>query len=635
VISARPAKPRARAAAAGGVLWLCSLGCLIGAGPGCATSPPPVSKIVAGRVVLSRAVSPDAYEHVARAELYADDERFEEAIVEYQRALRYDRDAPELHAAIAELELELGRVDRAAKAAETSLELGETVGGLIALAHVRQERHDGAGAVLALRRAADIANFAEAADLATRAHLELADAQLEVLDLPGARQTLQNLADDAPASTVARMRLAAVAWSQGAMGEVERRLRETLAIEPNHIEAILTEAWLHTASGRLDEAYRRFSESLERSEGALDVAAAFARFLLVAGRKDEAAELADDLGANGDDDSLSDRVELFRAAHRNDRALELIHKRRMRGELSPELGGRLDFMAAELLADKSRDEAIALLLRVPRAASTHGAARLRAVDLYRRSGKVAEARRVLAEVTTWSPPDKASEKASDGDAVDATLAFKDELVIAQAQLDEKANDAPGALARLAAAVAQRPRNARFRLARAALLERSGKIREALAEVEAILGHDPGSAEALNFWGFLAADHGIELDRATKRIQAALAFDPGSGAILDSLGWAYFQAGKLAEATLFLGQASRLEPEDPEIGAHMAALLERKGDRPGAVLAVRRALGQAEEPALIRRLDAQLERLGGKHEEPARAPEGIGASGAKPKRAPTP
>jgi Tfp pilus assembly protein PilF len=558
----------------------------------CATTPPPVSKIVAGKVVLTRAIHPDAYEHVARAQLFQQEERWEQAIDELERALGYDRDSPEIHAQIAELRLELGQDEAAAKAVEASLALGETVVGLVAQAHVRQRRHDPAAAVVSLRRATEVANFAEAADVASNAHLELADAQLETLDIGGARQTLQNLADDDPNSTVARMRLASVAWSLGAMTDVERRLREALAIEPNQVEALLTLAWLATANGRLDDAEARFRDALERAEGALDVATAFARFLVLAGRGEEAGQLADDLGSAGDDETLVERIELFRAAHRSERALALARERRARPEISEDLAARLDMLTADLLAEKSPTEAIALLLRVPKSAPAFSSARLRAAELLQKSAQPTEARRLLNEIEVDPPTD----------------GLRDEIAVAQSLLDEKINLPKEALGRLAIAVAKRPHSARLRLARAALFERQGRVQDALAEAEILLRDDPGNAEALNFWGFLAADHQIELPRAQLRIEAALAFDPGSGAILDSLGWAHLQAGALDRAALYLEQAGHLEPEDPEILSHLALLSERKGQAAAALAYVHKALGRTPEPALRGRLESQERRL---------------------------
>jgi Tfp pilus assembly protein PilF len=573
----------------------------------CATAAPPVSKIVGGKVVLARPIHPDAYEHVARADLYEEQERYEEAIAELERALELDRDAPELWAHIAELELELERNDRAKKAAAKSLELGETTAGLLATAHVRKHARDMRGAIEALRRSAALTSFAEAGDLLTEVYLELADTQIESLDLPGARTTLEELAREAPASTVARLRLSNVTWSLGAMAEVERNLHATLTIEPNHIEAIVTLAWLATATGRPDEAEARFSDALERSENALDVATAFARFLMVAGKPAAAADLCDDLAPGSDDETLLDRMELCRAAHRYDRALALAQDRRARGELGPEMGARLDLACADMLADKKQPAAaLGALERVPRGTPAYSAARLRAAELLREGGRLAEARRTLTELGAAG--------SAAPDAPDAlTDAVRDEITTALAALDEKAGDGKAALARLAAAVVARPKSPRLRLAYASLLERAGRVPEALAQAEAIITEDPGSAEALNFWGFIAAEHGHDLGKATRRIEAALAFDPGSGAILDSLGWAQLRAGKLAEATLFLEQAARLEPEDPEILAHLAALAERKGERERALSIARKALGREPEAGLRSKLEAQLARLQAKPE----------------------
>jgi tetratricopeptide (TPR) repeat protein len=563
-----------------------------GCATGCATTPPPVSKIVGGRIIQSRAIHPDAYERVARAQLFEDEERWEEALGELERALELDHDAPEIHARIAELELSLGRTDRAARAASKSLSLGETTLGLIAHAHVRQKSRDPAAAIAALRRAADLTSFAEEGDLAQHAYLELADAQIEALDLAGARATLEELARSAPESSVARIRLASVLWTQGAMTEVERRLRETLTAEPNHIEALLMLAWAATAQNRFDEGRARFAEALERAEGALDVATAYARFLLVAGRQDEASQLVDDLALTGDDQNLLERIELCRAAHESRRGLALAEDRRNRPDIEPELAARLDRAIADLRAEENPAEAITVLLRVPKTAPSFTAARLRAAELAREAGQLARARQLIGDVE--------GEAASDD--------LRDEIVVALSTIDERDHATAEALSRYAGAIKQRPNSIRLRLGHAALLERLGRVPEALAQAVALLDHDPGSAEALNFWGFLAADHGIELPLAVRRIAAALAFDPGSGAIIDSLGWAHLKAGRLPEATQFLEQAGRLEPEDPEILAHLATLYEHKGQPDRALLAVRKALGHEPSDALKRRLESQRQRL---------------------------
>ena len=93
-----------------------------------------MSKLVGGRVVVTRPVDPNAYEHVGRALLYQEEDRPEEAIDELKRALNFDRDAPEVHARIAELYLNLDRIKDAQEAIRDSLALGETVDGFVAQA---------------------------------------------------------------------------------------------------------------------------------------------------------------------------------------------------------------------------------------------------------------------------------------------------------------------------------------------------------------------------------------------------------------------------------------------------------------------------------------------------------------------
>jgi len=62
------------------------------------------------------------------------------------------------------------------------------------------------------------------------------------------------------------------------MKQSEAHLRQTLAVEPNHIEALTALAWLLAAQGRNDDARRAFREALDRGDGAMEIAAAYAAF---------------------------------------------------------------------------------------------------------------------------------------------------------------------------------------------------------------------------------------------------------------------------------------------------------------------------------------------------------------------
>jgi Flp pilus assembly protein TadD len=95
----------------------------------------------------------------------------------------------------------------------------------------------------------------------------------------------------------------------------------------------------------------------------------------------------------------------------------------------------------------------------------------------------------------------------------------------------------------------------------------------------------------------------------RRLVSALALDAGTGSIIDSVGWAHLKAGDLPRAALFLEQAARLEPTDPEVLSHVGELYVRRAEPERAAGIFRKALEHKPEDALRRRLEEELTRLG--------------------------
>lgn len=89
---------------------------------------------------------------------------------------------------------------------------------------------------------------------------------------------------------------------------------------------------------------------------------------------------------------------------------------------------------------------------------------------------------------------------------------------------------------------------------AAMRERLGDLPGAEAAVRDVLRREPENPGALNFLGYMWADHGVHLEEAVEMVQQALTADPDNGAYLDSLGWAYFRLGRLEEARPLLERA---------------------------------------------------------------------------------
>jgi tetratricopeptide (TPR) repeat protein len=87
----------------------------------------------------------------------------------------------------------------------------------------------------------------------------------------------------------------------------------------------------------------------------------------------------------------------------------------------------------------------------------------------------------------------------------------------------------------------------------------------------ILAHDPSDATALNYLGYMLAERGQRLDEAVDLVQRALKLEPGNPSFLDSLGWAYYQQGKLDLADAPLSEAASKMPNNSVIQEHLGDL----------------------------------------------------------------
>ena len=105
----------------------------------------------------------------------------------------------------------------------------------------------------------------------------------------------------------------------------------------------------------------------------------------------------------------------------------------------------------------------------------------------------------------------------------------------------------------------------------------------------ILERDPEDATALNYLGYMLAERGQRLDEAVDLVQRALKIEPGNPSFLDSLGWAYFQQGKLDLADPPLTEAAGKLPNNSVILDHLGDLRFKQRRFSDATAAWQRAL----------------------------------------------
>jgi tetratricopeptide (TPR) repeat protein len=99
-------------------------------------------------------------------------------------------------------------------------------------------------------------------------------------------------------------------------------------------------------------------------------------------------------------------------------------------------------------------------------------------------------------------------------------------------------------------------------------ERVKEWDKAEADLKKALLLKPEQASVLNYLGYSWLERKHNIPEATAMIERAAAQRPGDGAIIDSLGWAYFIKGDLAQAVLRLEDAIAAVPNDPTVNEHL-------------------------------------------------------------------
>lgn len=135
----------------------------------------------------------------------------------------------------------------------------------------------------------------------------------------------------------------------------------------------------------------------------------------------------------------------------------------------------------------------------------------------------------------------------------------------------EAGDGKQALAWLEQAFRLSPRQPWVvRMALVGALDGAGRHQEADRHLQTAMAHLPQDALVLNNAAYPLADQGLHLPEMIRILRRAVQLAPNEGAIVDSLGWAYFRAGQVQQAAPLLARAARLYP-DAEVYYHLGVL----------------------------------------------------------------
>lgn len=148
-----------------------------------------------------------------------------------------------------------------------------------------------------------------------------------------------------------------------------------------------------------------------------------------------------------------------------------------------------------------------------------------------------------------------------------------------------------------------------RLVLSNICTQTDRLPEGVEWLEQVLDEYPEDVGAHNDLGYLWAERGLHRERALRMTQFAVSQEPDNPAYRDSLGWAYFQLGRYAEAIAELEKAIAIEAPDGVILDHLADAYAKHMQRDKAIAMYEKAIAAFEkEPSEAGKLKAAREKL---------------------------
>lgn len=408
-----------------------------------------------------------------------------------------------------------------------------------------------------------------------------------------ARDQLDQIQGDAAQELTARLLLTWARTGEGRVDEVIMELERLSSMRPYGALFAYQQAMALDYAGRTDAALAAYAQA---SDGSLWLASAVERradLMARTGDRENAAAALRSGGAQPDSEALTRALARLEAGQSPSEApltpargaavglygLGAIFQQEndvSRGLLTLSLAlmldprldaARLSFAEGQSELDH-QDQALEALAGVPASSPYHESARVMQAWVLKDQGREDEAL-AFANATAQSGTPRAQRALAD---LYRALDRYDEAEPIYTQL-----------------IAADQRNWRLYFARGATRAKLGRHDDAEADMQRALALSPDQPDVLNYLGYMWIDRGEHLQEGLAMIQHAVELRPLSGAIIDSLGWAYYRMGDYEHALEHLERAVELEPADPTLNDHLGDLYWRLDRRTEARFQWRRAL----------------------------------------------
>ncbi len=483
-------------------------------------------------------------------------------------------------------------------------------------------------------------------------------------------QALRRWTSNDPTADQAFYQLAALHFEKREFRQAAENAARALAVNPTHESAIMLARSL-LALGQAREALQTYRDALARDAKSIELQMSYSEALVYAGQYDEAIEALRKVNEAdpGNLEALRLTAQAQRRSGRRKEALETL-RNALKGrdvsetiDLQVALSETYEELGQLDEAIKSYEEVLNSLLN-PDGTLTERFRRpvedllVRIAVVYRQAGRKDEMMRTLDRMRQVLGPkstrpdlilvDSLREEHNYAEmlrrADDAATRYSDEqdfrLLKAQAlghlnRVDEALRLLDGMLngsiddlqvlstraavltdaekyreaeATLRDALKRDPKNNQILVQLSMVEDKLGRSKEAEASLRQILQQDPDNPTALNNLGYYLAERGERLEEALQLTQRAVNIAPTNGSFLDSLGWVYFQMGKLDDAQRYLESALLNQPNDGAIHEHVGDLYKRQGRLDQARRAWQRSLQLVREKADRDRIQKKLDLL---------------------------
>ena len=134
-----------------------------------------------------------------------------------------------------------------------------------------------------------------------------------------------------------------------------------------------------------------------------------------------------------------------------------------------------------------------------------------------------------------------------------------------------------------------PKNESVALELATLYGHAGRFDDALKRVVPLYDNDRENPSLANFYGYLLAEKGENLDFAETLLGKALGSEPENGYYLDSLGWIRYKKGQFREALVILLKAVDRVSDDAVVWEHLGDTYLRLNEPAKALEAYEKSL----------------------------------------------